>query len=80
MSDIFEQLRDVLVERFDVPVEAITLGATLDELGVDSVSTVEVTDVMGEMLGIEPTDDDQLSSASTVEQVCQVLHRAAITS
>jgi len=49
----FEFLADVLSEKYDVPREAISPEATLTELGLDSLTVVELLFDVEDEFGIE---------------------------
>ncbi len=49
----FEFLADVLSEKYDVPREAISPEATLTELGLDSLTVVELMFDVEDEFGIE---------------------------
>ncbi|HEX3782763.1 MAG TPA: acyl carrier protein [Pseudonocardiaceae bacterium] len=67
----------MLIDHFEVPKEAINLDATLDQLDVDSVSAVELSDILKEDHGLPYLPDDQITNVSTIGQLCKVLDRAA---
>jgi acyl carrier protein len=68
MSDVSGYLAAILTQNFDVVANEIGSGTTLDDLGVDSVATIELIDILQEKYGIT-IDDEELTNKSTVEQV-----------
>ncbi len=53
----FEFLADVLSEKYDVPREAISPEATLTELGLDSLTVVELLFDVEDEFGIEVPEE-----------------------
>ena len=53
----FEFLADVLSEKYDVPREAISPEATLTELGLDSLTIVELLFDVEDEFGIEVPEE-----------------------
>lgn len=68
MSDVPSELATILTESFDVLAEDIAPDRTLDDLGVDSVATIELVDILQEKFGIKIAEDE-LTNKNTVEQV-----------
>ncbi|TNC22069.1 MULTISPECIES: acyl carrier protein [Amycolatopsis] len=68
MSDVSRYLSVVLSENFEVVAEDIAPETTLDDLGVDSVATIELVDILQEKFGIKIADEE-LTNKNTVEQV-----------
>ncbi|WP_031466456.1 acyl carrier protein [Sciscionella sediminilitoris] len=66
MPDVAGELTTILREEFDV--EEIELGRTLDDMGVDSVGTIELIDIIKGKFGIA-MDDEELTTKNTVSQV-----------
>lgn len=73
MSDISGYLATILTENFDVVANDIGSAMTLDDLGVDSVATIELIDILQEKFGIT-IDDEELTNKSTVEQVVSTVN------
>lgn len=58
MSDIAERIKKIVVEHLDVDAEKITMEASfIDDLGADSLDTVELVMAFEEEFGIEIPDD-----------------------
>lgn len=68
MFDVSCYLATVLSENFDVVANDIVPDMTLDDLGVDSVATIELIDILQEKFGITIADEE-LTNKNTVEQV-----------
>lgn len=68
MSDVVRYLTVLLSQNFDVVAEDIAPESTLDDLGVDSVATIELIDILQEEFRIKIADDE-LTNKNTVEQV-----------
>jgi acyl carrier protein len=68
MFDVSCYLATVLSENFDVVAKDIGPDMTLDDLGVDSVATIELIDILQEKFGITIADEE-LTNKNTVEQV-----------
>lgn len=68
MPDISLYLSTVLRQSFDVSADHIPAEATLDDLGVDSVATIELVDILKEEFGVS-IEDDELTNQNTVAQV-----------
>jgi acyl carrier protein len=58
MSDISDRIKKIVVEHLDVEEEKITNSASfIDDLGADSLDTVELVMAFEEEFGIEIPDD-----------------------
>ncbi len=58
MSDIAERIKKIVVEHLDVEEDKITEKASfIDDLGADSLDTVELVMAFEEEFGIEIPDD-----------------------
>ena len=53
----FAYLQEVLTEKYDIKPEAIRPEATLEELGLDSLSVAELLFDVGDKFGIDVPDD-----------------------
>ena len=66
MSDISERVKKIVVEHLNVDENKITDGASfIDDLGADSLDTVELVMAFEEKFGIEIPDD----AAETIQTV-----------
>ena len=58
MSDIAERLKKIVVEHLGVDAEKVTENASfIDDLGADSLDTVELVMAFEEEFGVEIPDD-----------------------
>ncbi len=56
----FDAIRDLLVEKFQISADEIRLEATLEDLGLDSLSVVELLFDLEDLFGIElPQEEAQ---------------------
>ena len=59
MASIDERVRDLIVEQLGVNLEQVTPGASfIDDLGADSLDTVELVMAFEEEFGIDIPDED----------------------
>ncbi|MGW0872897.1 acyl carrier protein [Streptomyces sp. NPDC002740] len=58
MSTTYEQLVDLLTRLHDAPADRIRPGATLGELDVDSLTTVEISIRIERDLGVTVGEDE----------------------
>ena len=59
MSDVVERVRKIVVEQLGVKEEEVTLEASfVDDLGADSLDTVELVMALEEEFDIEISDED----------------------
>lgn len=73
-EDVYQQLRDYLVDMFDVPAEDITPKARLmEDLDLDSIDAVDLIVKFQEMIGkkIPPAE---FKSVRTVDDVVGKIH------
>jgi acyl carrier protein len=68
VTNMSSELTAILVDNFDVDAGEISPDKTLDDLGVDSVSTIELIDILQERFGIT-IGEDELSTRDTVVRV-----------
>ena len=58
MSDVFEQVKEIVVKHLEAPPEKVTDKASfIDDLGADSLDNVELVMAFEEKFGIEIPDD-----------------------
>jgi acyl carrier protein len=66
MSDIADRVKKIVVEHLNVEEDKVTEGASfIDDLGADSLDTVELVMAFEEEFGIEIPDD----AAETIQTV-----------
>lgn len=56
--DVLHDIRELLVEKFDVKRELVTADATLQDLGLDSLSIAELVFDLAEKYDIDIPDDN----------------------
>ncbi len=70
----FEKVRDVIVETLGCDAEQVTMEASLaDDLGADSLASVELTMALEEAAGIS-IEDEALSTFKTVGDIMAYLN------
>lgn len=68
----FEKVRDVIVETLGCEVEQVTKQATLEELGADSLASVELVMALEEAVGVS-IDDADVANLKTVGDIMRYL-------
>jgi acyl carrier protein len=58
MNDLYDRVKDLLVDKFGVPAEDITPDATFEDLDLDSLDLVEFALAAEEEMGVRITDDE----------------------
>jgi acyl carrier protein len=72
-NELFEALRDVLVERMKVEADKVTPQANFfDDLGLDSIDLTTAVMAIEERFGIE-VSDKELEQVTTVGEAVEVL-------
>ena len=70
---MFEKVKSVIVEQLGVDEDQVTLDASFaDDLGADSLDTVELIMAFEEELGVE-IPDDQAEKIKTVKDVVEFI-------
>jgi len=79
MNEIEEHLNGLLVDKFDVPRQAVREGATLGELDLDSLARVELFITLEERWGVAFGEDggDDATAAITVAQLVKRIEALA---
>ncbi|NEC85270.1 acyl carrier protein [Streptomyces sp. SID12501] len=72
MSTTYEQLVDILTRLHDAPADRIRPGATLGELDVDSLTTVEISIRIERDLGVQ-VGDDELEPDLTLGEIARLV-------
>ena len=68
-DDIFTELKDILVDLFDIPEESVSPQAHLyDELDLDSIDAIDMVVKLQEMTGKKVKPDD-FKSARVVQDI-----------
>jgi acyl carrier protein len=68
--DIFEKVKEIIVERLSVDEKDVTKEASfIDDLGADSLDTVELVMALEEEFGLEIPDEEAEKIASVGDAV-----------
>ena len=75
-AEVFEKVKDVIVEQLGVAADEVKMEASYtDDLGADSLDTVELVMALEEEFGTEIADEDAeklVSVQKTVEYILSV--------
>ena len=75
MSDIADRVKKIVIEHLGVESEKVTEGASfIDDLGADSLDTVELVMAFEEEFGVE-TPDDAAETILTVGDAISFLEK-----
>ena len=67
MSDVAERVKKIVVEHLGVEADKVVDGANfIEDLGADSLDTVELVMAFEEEFGVEIPDDDAAEKIATV--------------
>ena len=70
MSDINERVKDLVVEQLGVSADQVTPQASfIDDLGADSLDTVELVMAFEEEFGIDIPDEDAEKMVSVTDAI-----------
>jgi acyl carrier protein len=73
---VLEVVRDVVKQTAPaVPAEKITLGATMDDLGLDSLATMEMVGVIEQRLSIR-FPDSELAKLGSLQQLIALIRKS----
>jgi acyl carrier protein len=76
MSDVAERVKKIVVEHLNVDADKVTEGASfIEDLGADSLDTVELVMAFEEEFGIE-IPDDAAESIVTVGDAVKFIEKA----
>jgi len=76
MSDVAERVKKIVVEHLNVDTDKVTEGASfIEDLGADSLDTVELVMAFEEEFGIE-IPDDAAESIVTVGDAVKFIEKA----
>lgn len=76
-EEVFEQVREILVERLDVKEDNVNIGAHLrDDLEADSLDLVELIMDLEERFGVKISDEEAQSITTVGEAVDFISERA----
>lgn len=74
MSSLHDSVVEVFVARFDLDPETVLPDATFDDLGLDSLSQIELATALKKRLGIVITDDE-LTEISVVADIVALVEQ-----
>lgn len=77
-EDVYEHIKKILMTSFNVAEEDFVEGATLDDLGLDSLDLVELS-MQLETLGARVTDDEMVEAGRLDAVVALLESRLATT-
>ncbi len=81
MAEIGQKVKSIIAEQLGVKIEEVTDSASfVDDLGADSLDTVELVMALEEEFGIEIPDEDAEKMTSVAEAVRYVEEKAAKSS
>ncbi len=81
MSDIAQKVKSIIAEQLGVKLEEVTDSASfVDDLGADSLDTVELVMALEEEFGIEIPDEDAEKMTTVGEALRYVEEKASKTS
>ncbi|MFB7248249.1 MULTISPECIES: acyl carrier protein [Streptomyces] len=78
MSSAHDSVVEVFVARFDLDAEAVVPEATFDDLGLDSLSQLELATALKKRLGVV-ISDEELSEISTVSDIVALVEKRGAT-
>lgn len=61
MNTLEDEIRELLVTKFEVEDADVAFDASLDDVGLDSLAQVEFGDLLGEKYDVKITDDEMMS-------------------
>ena len=81
MADVAQKVKSIIAEQLGVKIEEVTDSASfVDDLGADSLDTVELVMALEEEFGIEIPDEDAEKMTSVGEAVKYIEEKAAKSS
>lgn len=72
MSPVLTSLHSTLTAKFEVPASEIVPSASLESLGLDSLSLAELALVLQEDLGV-PVEEHETAGGTTVDELTRAL-------
>lgn len=78
MSTVHESVVEVLASRFGLDPETVLPEATFDDLGLDSLSQIELATALKKRLGVVITDEE-LTELSSVSETVALIEQKSIT-
>ena len=81
MAEVAQKVKSIIAEQLGVKVEEVTDSASfVDDLGADSLDTVELVMALEEEFGIEIPDEDAEKMTNVGEAVRYIEEKASKTS
>jgi acyl carrier protein len=77
MSSVQDSVIEVFASRFDIDKESIAPDATFDDLGLDSLSQIELATAVKKRLGVE-ISDEELSEISVVADLVSLVEKKGV--
>ncbi|MFE3652085.1 acyl carrier protein [Streptomyces sp. NPDC057579] len=72
MSSMHDSVSEVMANRFGMDRNIVVAEATFDDLGLDSLSQIELATALTKQLGVE-VSDDEMAELSTVGEIVTLL-------
>ena len=81
MAEVAQKVKSIIAEQLGVKIEEVTESASfVDDLGADSLDTVELVMALEEEFGIEIPDEDAEKMTNVGEAVRYIEEKAAKSS
>ncbi|MFE1961341.1 acyl carrier protein [Streptomyces sp. NPDC059479] len=77
-SSMHDSVAEVMANRFGMDRDIVVAEATFDDLGLDSLSQIELATALTKQLGVE-LDDDEMAELSTVGEIVALLESKGAT-
>ena len=68
---VFDSVVKVVAEYKEIPAEKITMDTTFEELGIDSLDTVEMVMNLEDMLGVEIKTDEEMKTVGELVKMIE---------
>jgi acyl carrier protein len=76
MGDVYERIKEIIVDQLSVDESKVTMDASfVDDLGADSLDTVELVMALEEEFGLEISDEDAEKITTVGEAVKYIEER-----
>ncbi|MER7990217.1 acyl carrier protein [Streptomyces noursei] len=72
MNSMHDSVSEVMANRFGMDRNIVVAEATFDDLGLDSLSQIELATALTKQLGVE-LSDDEMAELSTVGEIVTLL-------
>lgn len=77
MTALYDAVADVVSARFGIDRDKVSLDATFDDLGLDSLSQFELATVLKKRFGANMSDDE-MTAMSSVSDVVDWLEKKGV--